>query len=159
MCAEGVSGKEWAMQVLYWLLIAFVLLAVEFVTLGLTTIWFAGGALAAFLVGLIGFGLPVQVGVFVAVSVILVLFTRPLAAKYLNARTTRTNVDSLYGKTALVTEAIDNRQSVGMVKLDGVAWTARSADGTAIPAGATVRVEKVQGVKLLVSVIERGGNE
>ena len=145
------------MQVLYWLLIAFVLLAIEFATMGLTTIWFAGGALAAFAAGMIGCGLPVQVGVFVAVSILLVLFTRPLAAKYLNQRTTRTNVDSLYGKTGVVTDRIDNREAVGMVKVDGVSWSARSADGRVIPAGATVRVEKVQGVKLLVTAAGGSG--
>ena len=134
----------------YWIVIAVVLLFIEFITMGLTTIWFAGGAAAAFLTALLGFPLPVQVGVFIAVSVVLVVFTRPLAARYLNSRTTRTNVESLVGKTALVTEAISNRKAAGQVQVDGVSWTARSVSGEEVPVGEAVRICRIQGVKLMV---------
>ncbi len=140
------------MHPVFWLFLIVILLVVELLTQGLTTLWFAGGALLAFLAALLGLGLPFQIGVFVAVSVILLIFTRPVAARYLNSRTVKTNVESMAGKRALVTEDIDNRHAVGMVQVDGVSWTARSSDDSVtFSAGAEVIVEEVQGVKLIVS--------
>ena len=72
------------MQTVYWLILFVILLIIEILTMGLTTIWFAGGALVAFVSGVIGFGLPVQVVAFLIVSVILLVLTRPLAVKYFN---------------------------------------------------------------------------
>ena len=144
------------MPAIYWLFIMIGLLAVEIPTMGLTTIWFAGGALAAFPVALAGLGLPVQVAVFVGVSLVLLVFTRPIAQKHLNRRTVKTNVESLVGRTALVTQAIDNKKAEGQVQIEGVIWTARSADGNAIPEGASVRIEKVNGVKLIVTLTKEG---
>lgn len=144
------------MPAFYWLFIMLGLLAIEIPTMGLTTIWFAGGALAAFPVALAGAGLPLQVAVFVAVSLILLIFTRPIAQKHLNARTEKTNVDSVIGKYALVTQAIDNRKGEGQVRIEGMDWSARSADGEPIPEGANVKVERVKGVKLIVTKTEEG---
>ncbi|MCD8011374.1 MAG: NfeD family protein [Lachnospiraceae bacterium] len=145
------------MQPIYWLFLMVILLVIEILTLGLTTIWFAGGALAAFAVGVFGPGLPVQLGVFVAVSVVLLVSTRPLAARYLNRNTQKTNVESLEGQTAVVTETIDNRLAQGMVQVNGVSWSARSSEDDAIlETGALVRIEGVQGVKLIVSEQKEG---
>ena len=72
------------MRVIYWLAIFIVLLIIEIATMGLTTIWFAGGALIAFCAGLVGFGLGVQIGVFVIVSILLLILTRPIAVKFFN---------------------------------------------------------------------------
>ena len=138
----------------YWIIFVVLMLIVEFATMGLTTVWFAGGGIVALIMDLLGFSLPVQLGAFVAVSVVLVVFTRPLAARYLNSRTTKTNVESLVGKTALVTEAICNKEAAGQVQVDGVSWTARSVSGEEIPAGESVRVRRIQGVKLMVERIE-----
>ncbi|MCD8329485.1 MAG: NfeD family protein, partial [Lachnospiraceae bacterium] len=120
------------MQPIYWLFLMVILLVIEILTLGLTTIWFAGGALAAFVVGVFGLGLPVQLGVFGAVSVILLVSTRPLAARYLNRNTQKTNVESLEGQTAVVTETINNRLAQGMVQVNGVSWSARSSEDDVI---------------------------
>ena len=78
------------MQTVYWLVIFIVLLIIEIITMGLTTIWFALGALAAFLAGVFGFGTAVQVGVFLVVSIILLVLTRPIAVKYFNKDRTKT---------------------------------------------------------------------
>lgn len=140
------------MPPIYWLFFLIVFLIIEILTLGLTTIWFAGGCLAAFLAALVGAILPVQLGVFAAVSVLLLVFTRPLATRYFNRNTTRTNVESLVGRIALVTEPVDNRLATGMAQLDGVAWSVRAArEGETFSVGEEVRVESVQGVKLMVS--------
>ena len=101
------------MKVIYWLAIFIVLLIIEIATMGLTTIWFAGGALIAFCAGLVGFGLGVQVGTFIVVSLLLLLLTRPLAVKYFNQERQKTNAESLIGQQALVTEDIDTIKAKG----------------------------------------------
>ena len=135
----------------YWLVLFIFLLGIEILTLGLTTIWFAGGALLAFFVSLFGGGLVPQAVVFIAVSLVLLVFTRPLAMKYLNRRTVKTNAESLEGRDCVVQEAIDNLRAEGTVTVDGVVWTARaSEDDCLIPEGTLVTIVQIQGVKLIV---------
>ena len=110
----------------------------------------------AFVVSLLGGGLPLQLGVFMGVSVILLVFTRPLAQKYFNGRTVRTNVENLPGKSAVVTERIDNDAAKGLAQMDGVVWTARSADGSVLEKGTKVTVKEVRGVKLIVVPAKEG---
>ena len=139
------------METIYWLGICVVFLVIEIATMGLTTIWFAGGALLAFVVSMLGLGLGVQIAVFIVVSFVLLLCTRPFAVKILNTRKVKTNVDSLVGQTGVVTEAIDNLAAAGMVTLNGQAWTARSEnDREKIAKGAKVTVCAISGVKLIV---------
>lgn len=134
-----------------WLGLLIVLLVIEALTLGLTTIWFAGGALAAFLAALVHAPLPVQIGLFFVVSLALLIFTRPVAVRFMNQKTEKTNVDSLLGKKAVVTETIENLKGTGRVKVKGADWAARTKeDGSVIEAGAVVIVAQVQGVKLIV---------
>ena len=103
------------MQTVYWLVIFIVLLIIEIITMGLTTIWFALGALAAFLAGVFGFGTAVQVGVFLVVSLVLLALTRPVAVKYFNKDRTKTNAESLIGQHGLVVEDVDTLKSTGRV--------------------------------------------
>lgn len=139
-----------------WLVLLIVLLLVESATLGLTTIWFAGGALAAFLAALLHVPLPIQIGLFLVVSLVLLIFTRPAAMRFMNQETEKTNVDSLLGQQALVTETIENLKGTGKVKLRGVDWTARtSEDSQTIPRGEVVSVQAVQGVKLIVGRVAK----
>ncbi len=134
-----------------WLILLVILLVIEALTLGLTTIWFAGGALVAFILALLRVNLLAQIAIFCAVSVVLLLFTRPFALKYLNRSRTKTNAESLIGGTALVTERIDNLAGTGQVQIEGQTWTARSVDDTpAIEKDRKVTVEKISGVKLIV---------
>ena len=135
-----------------WLAILIVMVVIEMMTMGLTTIWFAGGALAALLVSLLRIPVAIQGGVFVAVSVVLLIYTRPLATKYLNDRVQRTNSDELIGQEGVVEEMICNREALGRVQLNGIDWTARSVTGEDIPAGTPVIVQEIQGVKLMVCV-------
>ena len=128
------------------------LLIVEIITMGLTTIWFAGGALAAFLAGFIGFGLAVQVIVFLVVSVLLLVLTRPIAVRYFNQERQKTNAERLIGEKALVLEDIDTLKAVGRVSVGGQEWSAKTdePDGK-IGRDTIVEVEGIQGVKLIVS--------
>lgn len=133
-----------------WLVVLAILLVIEFLTLGLTTVWFAGGALVAFLVSLLGGPLWLQLLLFIAVSVVLLLFTRPLAVKYLNKDVQKTNVDSIPGQKGIVTATIDNLKAEGQVTIQGMEWTARAKNGNTIEKGKVVRVTAVEGVKLIV---------
>ncbi len=140
------------MNAIYWLILFVALLVIEIITLGLTTIWFAGGALAAFVVAILGDNIWVELTVFCVVSFFLLFVTRPAAVKWMNKGRARTNVDSLIGRTAVVTKAIRNLQGEGEVQLDGMTWTARTPEDSAeLEEGKQVKVLKVSGVKLIVA--------
>ena len=139
------------MEAICWLAVLIVLLLVEIATLGLTTIWFAGGALVACVAALLHASIWVQIVLFLVVSVILLLFTRPVAVRYMNRNRTKTNVDSMAGKEAVVTEDIDNLKAQGVVQVNGLEWTARAENNQdVIPKGSVVEVTRVDGVKLIV---------
>lgn len=136
----------------YWLGAVVLLLVIEAITMGLTTIWFAGGALAAFFVALAGGPLLLQIGVFLVISTLLLIFTRPAAAKFMNQKVERTNVDSLIGKHAVVTETVDNLKGTGRVKIGAADWKARSEEESLIlNKDEVVKVSRVDGVKLIVN--------
>lgn len=143
--------------VIMWLALMAGLLIIEIVTLGLTTIWFAVGALVAFLTALAGLHLGIQIGAFVVVSVILLFFTRPLAVKYLNSKTTKTNAEALVGRSARVTIGINNLKSEGQVVINGLEWTARSsADTVTFKPDEYVTIVGIEGVKLIVEGQKKG---
>lgn len=138
------------MQTILWLIIFAILLVIEIITLGLTTIWFALGAIAAFLAAYIGFGTAVQVIVFLVVSVALFVLTRPIAVKFFNQERERTNAESLIGQKAIVRETIHTLQGAGKVEVNGMEWSAKTDESESIEAGAVVLIKGIQGVKLIV---------
>lgn len=138
-------------MMIVWLVVLIVAIAIEVGTLGLTTIWFAGGALAA--VAAAAFSLPVwlQGLIFLVVSLVLLVFTRPLAVKYFNKDRVRTNVESMVGRQAIVISEIDNLQGIGQITVGGQEWSARSEnDKISMAVGTVVEVVAVSGVKLIV---------
>ena len=136
------------MSPIYWIIIFMVLLIIEIATLGLTTVWFAAGALAAFLAGILGAGLAVQIVLFLVVSIVLLVLTRPVALKYFNNKRQSTNVESMIGRQGVVLETIDTIKSQGLVE---ETWSARTDElEGVIPKDTVVSVEGVQGVKLIV---------
>ncbi len=143
-----------------WLVLTIVLGVAELLSLGLTSIWFAAGALCAFVCALLGLGLGLQIAVFVIVSLVLLFFTRPLAQKYLNSGTTKTNAEALIGRTVRVTGDISNLKDEGQVTVNGLEWTARSSDDTQVfRKGDLVKIIRIEGVKLIVEKsdeIEKG---
>lgn len=139
------------METIFWLVLFVVLLVIEILTLGLTTVWFAGGSIAAFVLALAGFSLPVQILVFLAVSILLLIFTRPIAVKYFNQERQRTNAESLIGQKAIVTERIDTIHMTGKVEVNGQEWSAKTdEEEETIEADTIVSIEGIQGVKLIV---------
>ena len=133
-----------------WLVILAVMIVIEIITLGLTTIWFGVGAIGAAIAAWMGYGFWVQLFVFAILSVVAMAIFRPLAVKYLNKDKEKTNVDEVVGTTVVVTKQIDNEMATGEVQLKGMSWTARSEDGRVIPENERVTVTGVQGVKLIV---------
>ena len=128
---------------------------VEALTAGLVSIWFVAGSAAALIGALLGAGMGVQVALFLAVSALALAVTRPLLRKITAAKAVPTNADRVLGGSGKVTETIDNENSTGAVYVDGKTWTARSADGSVIPAGTRVTVERIEGVKLFVKSCEK----
>ncbi len=138
-------------ELVIWLVLLVVLIGVEIATMGLTTIWFAGGAFVALIAAALGVPLYIQITLFLAVSVVLLLFTRPVAMRYFNNERIKTNAESLVGKSAVVTTQIDNLKAEGQVVVDGQEWTARSTmDEVCIPKGRVVMICGISGVKLIV---------
>ena len=133
-----------------WLAVFVLLIVIELATMGLTTIWFAGGAVAGFIASMLGANVVIQAVVFFVVSIVLLIFTRPFAVRYINSNKTKTNIDGLIGQEALVLEEINNSRETGCARLEGKEWTARSVDDTVIPADTVVIVERIEGVKLIV---------
>lgn len=134
-----------------WLIVFVVCIVAEIISMGLTTIWFAGGALVAAVVSAFGAPLWLQIALFAVVSLVLLYFTRPIAVKYFNKDRVKTNAESLVGKQAIVISEIDNLQGIGQVNVGGMEWSARTkTDEEKLPVGAVVVVLAINGVKLIV---------
>jgi membrane protein implicated in regulation of membrane protease activity len=132
-----------------WLGLMLVLIAIEAATVSLTTIWLAAGSLVAFILALFNVDLWIQIAAFLAVSAILIIFTRPVAVKYLKVGTQKTNTDALIGTKAIVVMDI-MEHTTGQVKVKGQIWTAVSRSGATILTGTEVDIEAIEGVKLIV---------
>ena len=138
-----------------WIAAMIIFIIVEAATVGLASVWFALGAAAALIAALLEAQMWIQITVFVIVSAVALWFTRPLARKYINSRSQPTNADRAIGRTGIVRETIDNVAGTGAVALDGMTWTARSDTGEVIEAGARVRGERIEGVRLIVVRAEK----
>ncbi len=134
-----------------WLIALVLFIVVEIGTMGLTTIWFAGGALVAVIAAVFGAPVALQIVLFLAVSLVLLYFTRPIAVRYFNKDRVKTNAESLVGRQAIVTSEIDNLQGIGQVTVNGLEWSARmSEDNVKLAAGSVVNIVAINGVKLIV---------
>ena len=136
-----------------WLIVLIVLVVGEAATVGLTFIWFAVGALGGLITAVLGGEIWMQVVVFLAVSALTLALVRPLAAQFLKTSRTPTNADRVIGKTAAVTQTIDNTSGTGQVNVSGQIWSARSQHDVTIPVGTEVRVLRIEGVKLFVEAL------
>ncbi|WP_124099188.1 NfeD family protein [Ruminococcus sp. Marseille-P6503] len=139
------------MMIVGWAIAFVFFIVVEIATASaLVSIWLAFGALIAMFFAIADFGFIVQLTVFVIASVILLIATRPLVRK-MQGEKYHTNFELDIGKSAVVTERINNELGEGRVKLGGTNWAARSSDGSVIDEGAVVTVQEVDGAKLIVS--------
>lgn len=137
--------------VFFWLIAMIIFIIFEVATLGLTTMWFALGSLAALAVAVVGGQLWLQITVFVVVSILTMFCFRKVALNLFNQNREKTNVDGLIGKKGIVTEEISNLHATGQVTISGLEWMARSVDDElTIEKGAVVVIREIRGVKLVV---------
>ena len=135
-----------------WFTLMVVFIIMEASTVTMVSIWFVMGALAAMIVSLLGGALWLQVVLFLAVSALLLWCLRPVVKKHFTPKLEKTNVDAVIGAVGRVTEQISNVDACGHVKLGAMEWAARSTDGTTIEEGALVCVDRVEGVRVFVSI-------
>jgi membrane protein implicated in regulation of membrane protease activity len=140
-------------EAIFWLAAMVVFIAAEAMTVSLVSIWFAAGALGAIVVALLGGGLVLQVTVFLALAVALLLSLRSIVRKHFTPHVTKTNIDSVIGATGIVVTPVNNIAALGQVQINGMEWSARSSDNSHIPAGVMVRVDRVEGVKVFVTPV------
>ena len=138
---------------LAWLLVAVGLGVIEALTVDLVAIWFAVGAFITILPASFGVPFPVQLLVFIAVSLVILVFTRPIAKKFLKVKKTSTNADQIIGMVGIVIHPIDNIAGTGRVMVNDLDWSARSDDGVPIAANEKVLIKAIEGVKVIVEKI------
>lgn len=148
-----LKGGGFVISVFVWLAFLIAFVVAEALTVALVSVWFAVGALCACLLALAKFSVAVQIGAFCVVSGAMLAALRPFAGKFLKPHITATNVDSVIGTVGVVTAPVDNRLSCGQVKLGAMEWSARSTTGEPIAVGETVKVDKVEGVKVFVTAV------
>lgn len=140
---------------LAWLALLIILLVIEIITVGLTSIWAAGGALVAMILSLLHIPTGLQVTAFLLVTAVLLYFTRPFATKLINSKREKTNYEGIVGKTIRIVERVDNIAQTGMAVVNGQEWTVRAENETEIlEVGALAKVVNISGVKLIVKKYE-----
>jgi len=137
-------------MIIFWLIALIIFIVVEAVTIGLVSIWFAIGALAAFISALLNAPVWLQIVWFIGITAVTIVVTRPLAKKYLAPKHRPTNADRVLEMVGVVMERIDNLNETGSVHVGGRLWRARSDNGEVIEAGEKVRSVRIEGVKLIV---------
>ena len=137
----------------FWVALFVIFAVIELCTFGLHTIWFAIAALVMVFLSFFNIPLPVQGLIFLVISSVLLIFTRPIAIKKLKVGKEKTNVDSLVGRHVLVMKAVSEFEK-GEVKIDGQIWTAQSEQNTPIPEGAKCEILRVEGVQLIIKALE-----
>lgn len=137
-----------------WLSVVIATAIIEALTAGLVIIWFTVGAFFALLSAILGASPTVQIIVFILVSALSLVLTKPLIKKHVTAKTQKTNADRLVGKICEVTESIDNIKAVGAVKAEGLTWSAKSTDGP-IQKGQLVTIVDIKGAHAVVQRVNK----
>ena len=141
-------------EAIFWLAAMVIFILAEAATVTLVSIWFAAGALMAIVVALFGGGVGLQVTVFLVVAILLLASLRGMVRKHFTPRLQKTNIDSIIGTTGVVTTPVNNIAALGRVTISGMEWSARSTTGAPLPEGAKVIVDRIEGVKVFVSLAE-----
>ena len=146
----GILGSAGIMA-LIWLALVILFVVVELISLGLTSIWFAAGALVAGIVAMVGGPFWLQVILFMVVSAVLLACTRGFAKRHLDNKIEKTNAEGLVGKSSIVIETIDNASSTAKIRIGDIEWTARAVNETqVIPKDSKVIIREIKGVKCMV---------
>lgn len=134
-----------------WLIAAAVFFLIEVATVGFLIFWLGIGALCAMVTSFLTDNILIQTGVFVVVSAILIPITKPFVDKFLDKKTVPTNSEAIINKTGIVTKSITSPDGIGLVKINGEVWSAKSKDNKEILEGTEVEVLKIDGVKIIVT--------
>ena len=138
-----------------WLVLSGIFLVIEIINVGFLMFWFAVGALVALVVSLFVDNVAIQSAVFIITSTVLLFATKPFVNKILPKEPKiKTNSFSYEGKSGKVTIDIKPDDGTGQIKVDGEVWSAKSEDGTYIPEGTEIIVEKIEGVKAIVKPLK-----
>ncbi len=141
----------------FWIIVLIVTVILEALSLNLTAIWFAVGALAALFVRMAGGNFVLQLVIFVILSALSMILLRPFAKKVLKVNQREsTNADRILGQTAVVTVPVDNLHGSGQIKIGGQIWSATSETGEYLAEGASVKIVSITGVKVSVRKIGKG---
>jgi len=135
-----------------WLAIIVVAAVVEGTTAQLVSIWFVVGGVGALIANLCGAEIWLQSLIFIVVTGLTLIFTRPIVKRLMNFKKEDTNAGRYIGKEGLVITEINNTLGEGQVKVLGSIWAARSADSSVIKIGENVLIQSIQGVKLIVEI-------
>lgn len=141
-------------EAVFWFAVMVLFIIMEVSTVTLVSIWFAAGALVAVVVALLGGGLMAQITAFAVTAVLMLIFLRDAVRKHVTPHMIRTNVDSVIGTVGIVTTPVNNIAALGRVEIAGMEWSARSTTGSPLPEGAHVKVDRIEGVKVFVSLAE-----
>lgn len=134
----------------FWLAVIIVAAVVEALTAQLVSIWFVAGGIASLIAYICGAPIWVQLVLFIVVTALALLVTRPFVRKLMHFKKEDTNSGRYIGKTGIVIIEINNTLAQGQVKVMGSIWSARSTDGSVIPEGTEVLIHEIEGVKLIV---------
>ncbi|MCQ2979553.1 MAG: NfeD family protein [Clostridia bacterium] len=135
-----------------WVIAAVIFAIIEIYTPSFFIIWFSVGSIGAAITSIFTDNTLIQIGVFIVLSLVLVLSTKRLTDKFITKKNSyKTNSDKLIGKVGLVIEDINPIESLGRVKIQGESWKATSTDNKEIEKGSKVKVDKIDGVTLYVT--------
>ena len=136
-----------------WLAVVIVLSILELITTQLVSIWFVIAGIVTLIVSLFIDSIPLQIAIFVVLTILLLIVTKPMVKKIMDFKKVSTNSDKNIGRKAFVTTEINNQKETGEVKIDSIIWSARSIDDTIIPENSEVLVKSIRGVKLIVKKV------
>lgn len=140
---------EWIQLPIVWVILVVIFGLIESMTLGLTSIWFGAGALVALAASLLNMSFLVQIVAFILVSLMMLIYTRPVVKAYLKIGKVKTNSEGLIGEKGLVVQRIEAFKT-GQVKVHGQLWTAREIEDREVEINTTVEIMEIEGVKLIV---------
>ena len=137
----------------FWLVLCILFVLIEAFTLALTTLWFAFGAFVMIFISMLPMPFQIQLLIFTVISVVLLIFTRPVVEKKLAVKRTATNSDAIIGKKVPVTQKITPLQK-GTIKVNGLVWSAKVKDGTELNEGDLCEVVSIEGATAVVKKAE-----
>ena len=141
----------------FWLIASGIFFIAEIITTGFLVFWLGIAGLITMCVSFFTDNLMIQASIFVILSAVLILATKPFVNKFVNKKETteKTNAFSIIGKTAIVIKDIDSINGVGQIKVDGEVWSAEGINGSNIEKGTKVEVKEIDGVRAIVAPISK----